>query len=414
VAKKKKDLMPGADVEVGGAFGRTYPGEQGAYGDFINQMRPAPPKKPKSIVEIPEGPYATTLTGVELLAPGQSAESTQARTATAEKAAADAAAKEAADKAAADAKNTTTTPTGGAAPGATNVGSTYSSKVSAFDKLRDRLAARGLSSLYDSVKGLIQEDLPEEEFTIRLRETPAYQTRFAANAKRVAAGLKPLTEGQYLDLEDSYQTLMKQYGLPESYYAKGDLGVQKGMESLIAGDVSAVELEDRLLLGKERVLNANPEVVSALRTYYPGITDGDVLAYTLDPKNAINRLKRQVQAAEIGGAASQAGFIDKKTGAPSLTGTRAEELAAAGVTGATAKQGYQSIAGYLPTATKLNDIYGGDGYTQAEAEQEVFGLAGMTTAAEKRKRLASQERSQFSASSGLAGTALEKGRSGAF
>lgn len=287
-------------------------------------------------------------------------------------------------------------------------------RISAFDKLRDRLSARGLGSLYEAVKNLIQEDLPDEEFTLQLRQTPAYKTRFAANDKRVAAGLRPLSEGEYINIEDAYQNLMKQYGLPESYWKPGDLGVQKSFENLIAGDVAATELEDRLQLGKDRVLNANPEIAAALRIYYPEITDGDILAYTLDPKNTINRLRRQVQAAEIGGAAAQAGFNAPGGAMPIVPGSRAEELAAAGVTGAEAKQGYQTIASFLPTATKLSDIYGQDAYTQKEAEQEVFGLAGMTTAREKRRRLASQERAKFGEQTGLAGTALEKGRAGAF
>lgn len=301
---------------------------------------------------------------------------------------------------------------GGAAPTSPTTGTT--NKVSAFDKLQQRLNDRGIGSLYEAVKGLIEEDLPDDEFTLQLRQTPAYKTRFAANDKRRAAGLRPLSEDAYIELEDSYQSLMRQYGLPDSYWTKDALGVQKGFESLIGGDVAAPELEERLQLAVDRVRNAPPTVVAAMRQYYPDITDGDIMAYTLDPKNTINRLRRQVQAAEIGGAASQAGFNVPGTERTGISGTRAEELAAAGVTGTAAKQGYQTIASYLPTATKLSQIYGQDGYTQAEAEQEVFGLAGMSTAMQKRRKLASQERAQFEQRTGAAASALEKGRSGAF
>lgn len=404
-------LLGGQEVNV-----PSTSGMQGAYGDYINQMRPTT-RRPKRQAEQVSGPFYETQSGVEVLAPGQSAESIQTRIAKAEK--------DAADKTAADNKNKTNVDTnqdsaGGAAPAAPNTGGVQpaASKVSAFDKLRDRLTERGLGALYDAVKNLIQEDLPDDEFTLQLRQTPAYQTRFAANKKRVAAGLKPLSEGAYMELEDSYQSLMRQYGLPQSYWAKDSLGVQKGFEDLIAGDVAAPELEDRLQLAVDRVTNAPASVVEAMRQYYPDITQGDIIAYTLDPKNTINRLRRQVQAAEIGGAAAQAGLrvggITRAEELATLGKTRAEELAAAGVTGTTAKQGFQTIASFLPTATKLANIYGQDGYTQAEAEQEVFGLAGMTTAMEKRRKLASQERGQFAQQVGAAGGALQKGRAGAF
>ena len=35
----------------------------------------------------------------------------------------------------------------------------------------------------------------------------------------------------------------------------------------------------------------------------PDITDADILAYALDPKNALTDIKRKITAAEIGGAA---------------------------------------------------------------------------------------------------------------
>jgi hypothetical protein len=53
-----------------------------------------------------------------------------------------------------------------------------------------------------------------------LRQTDAYQKRFAANAARINKGLRALSEAEYLALEDGYQTIMRNYGLPASYYTK--------------------------------------------------------------------------------------------------------------------------------------------------------------------------------------------------
>ena len=202
---------------------------------------------------------------------------------------------------------------------------------------------------------------------------------------------------------------MRQYGLPESYYSRGDMGRQEGFEKFIANDVAPTELEDRIITAQNRVLNAAPEVGRALREFYPDITNGDILAYALDPQQAITNIKRKVTAAEIGAGAMQAGL---KTGV-----SRAEELQRFGITGEQARQGFQTIADVLPTASKLGDIYSKQGmgaYDQATAEQEVFGITGAAQAAQKRRRLAQLETAQFSGTSGAAGGALGRERAGQF
>jgi hypothetical protein len=225
----------------------------------------------------------------------------------------------------------------------------------------------GIGALVEPLKQFIQEGLSEAEFTLRLRETDAYKKRFAANAQRVAKGLRALSEAEYILEEDRYQDVMRRYGLPETYYSRGEMGRQEGFEKLIAGDVSPVELEDRIGTAQKRVLNANPEVTQALKQFYPDITNADILAYTLDPKNAIENIKRKVTTAEIGGAALQAGL---QTGV-----NRADVLRAAGVTKESAQQGFGTIAGGLQRGSQLASIYGEDPYTQEVAETEVFNIA---------------------------------------
>lgn len=396
---KKKNLMQGVDVPVGGNSGIA-----GAYGDFINQTRPATPKKKNAPLEIPDGPFAKTATDVELLSPGQSAESTQARTARAEKDAADAA-----EKARLAAQGSGNTSLGGASPSAPNVKTVAAgagNKISAFDKLKQRLTARNLGSLYDAVVGLVQADLPEEEFTLQLRATPAYQQRFKANATRIASGLTPISEAAYLDLEDQYQGVMRRRGLPDTYWTRGPLGEQTGFDALISGDVSADELDSRIA-SAQMVINANPQVMQSLKAYYPEVTDGDVLSYVLNPKTGLVDIERKIRGAQIGGAALTAGLAAPGAG-------RIGELVGAGVSEEQAQRGFQSIANVLPESQKLSQIYDSGGYTQAEAEAEAFGLAGGIEAGRKRRRLASQERAAFEGQAGLSATAFEKGRAGAF
>lgn len=280
---------------------------------------------------------------------------------------------------------------------------------SAYDLLYSEFDRYGLGALVEPLKKFITDGLSPAEFTLRLRQTDAYKKRFAANEQRIKAGLRALSEAEYIGLEDQYQNVMRNYGLPKSYYERGDMGVQPGFEKFLAGDVSAAELEDRIQTAQNRVINAAPEVSKALKQFYPDITNGDILAYALDPQQALTNIKRKVQAAEIGAGAMQAGF------AAGLA--RAEELQKFGITGEQARAGYQTIAEFLPTAQKLGQIYAKQGlgfYDQTTAEQEVFGITGAADAATRRKKLAQLETAAFSGQAGIAGGALARERAGTF
>jgi hypothetical protein len=271
---------------------------------------------------------------------------------------------------------------------------------SAYDLLFEQFSRYGMGALVEPLKQFIQQGLSSSEFTLRLRDTDAYKKRFAANASRIAKGLSALNEAEYIGLEDQYQNIMREYGLPASYYARGEMGRQEGFEKFLANDVSAAELEDRVMTAQSRVINANPEVLASLKQFYPGISDGDILAYTLDPEKALTDIKRKVTAAEIGGAAMQAGL---KTGM-----ARAEELGAAGVTKQQAQQGFQTVAEIAPRGGQLAEIYKQDPYTQTTAEAEVFGVAGSTEAAKQRKKLTSLETAAFGGSAGAGAIARDR------
>ena len=283
-------------------------------------------------------------------------------------------------------------------------------RQSAYDLLFQQFDAYGLGALVSPLKGLIESGISPAEFTIKLRETDAYKKRFAANAARINKGLRALSEAEYINLEDQYQDVMRRYGLPASYYSRGDMGRQEGFEKFIGGDVSPVELEDRVQTAQRRVLNAAPQVRDALTQFYGAeIGNGDILAYVLDPEKAIENIKRKVTAAEIGAGAMQAGLA---TGV-----SRAEELQRFGVTGEQARTGYQAIAGYLPRASTLADIYAKQGmgpFTQTTAEEEVFGTTGAVEAGKKRRKLAQLEQAQFSGTSGATGGALSRERAGQY
>lgn len=280
-------------------------------------------------------------------------------------------------------------------------------RQSAYDTLYNEFNKYGLGSLVESIKGMITDaTVSPSQFAIALQNTKEYQQRFSANQDRIKAGLRALSPAEYINLEDSYQNIMRNYGLPASYYAKDSIGTQAGFNKLLSNDVSAAELEDRIATAQQRVINSNPEVLASLKSFYPDITNSDILAYTLDPTKALTDIKRKVTAAEIGGAAMQRGL--------GTSMTRAEELGAAGVTKQQAQQGYGAIAGGLQRGSQLASIYGESPYTQTTAESEIFNIAGSTEAEKQRKKLTSLEKATFSGQSGASSSALVRDRAGAY
>ena len=273
-------------------------------------------------------------------------------------------------------------------------------RQSAYDILYNEFNKYGLASLVEDVKYLLQSNVSPSQFALELQNTKAYQQRFSANQNRIKAGLRALTPAEYVGLEDQYQNIMRNYGLPASYYTKDATGKQSGFDKFLEGDVSASELEDRIATAQQRVLNSNPEVLKALKQFYPDINNADILAYTLDPQNALTNIKRKVTAAEIGGAALAQGL--------QASGGTAESLAGLGITKAQAQQGYQDVASILPRGSQLADIYGEQPYTQQTAETEVFNMQGSAQAAARRRKLKELEQASFSGSSGVGALGRDK------
>ena len=277
-------------------------------------------------------------------------------------------------------------------------------RKSAFNILKMEFDQYGLGSLVDKISNLLTDGTPPAEFSLRLRGTQEYKDRFKANEVRLSKGLSALSPADYVALEDKYQDIMRNYDLPESYYTKDETGRQVGFEQLLGSDVSSTELENRIITAKDRVINANPEVSKALKQFYPGITNGDILAYALDPKNALKAIQSKVTAAEIGGAAIQSGL------GTSLA--RAEELQKYGVDKASAVEGYSAIGAGLQRGSELASLYQQDPYNQATAESEVFKLSGAQEARKQRQKITGLEKAAFGGQSGVTSGALARDRAG--
>ena len=292
--------------------------------------------------------------------------------------------------------------TGQTTPKVNTGGDTSGNKNADIDKdTRDAFAIikgvflqYGLGDLGATIETLMREGYGSEEATLALKTDPKYNSayikRFKGNETRRAAGLNVLSEAEYLTLEDDYTKTLKAYGL-ESYFGVDTATKQSAIADVIGADVSAIEFTDRVSTAVDRVKMADETTKKAFQDFY-GIGEADLVKYFLDPKKALVNLKEKATAAEIGGAAIGQGLA--------ATMTSATDLAKFGIDRATAVSGYATIAGELPTASKLGNIYSETGttYTQADAESATF--KGLASAKRKKERLIAAEEAQFSGSSG--------------
>ena len=287
---------------------------------------------------------------------------------------------------------------------------------SAYDYIATQLEALGLGALADAAWELLEGLTPKREIPGKLQELTAYKTRFPANETRKKNGLRPLTPAEYFQKEEDYRELMQNYGLPERYYAKSDpLSSQANFDKLISGNVDSVTLEKKLIQAVEEIQNKPSEYLEAITTYYPEVQRGDLIAYVLDPKNALSDIKNKVAAAQIGGEYLRAGAA--RPGVPGTMMTpsaaRAEELARAGVTAERAR----TVAQTLPEAergTQLARMQNAPEYGQAQVEEEFFNLGGAAEARRQRQSIAARERSLYEGRTGVTGGALARERAGQF
>ncbi len=288
---------------------------------------------------------------------------------------------------------------------------------SAFAILPNEFRRYGFNDpeFFSQLEGLIRRDLSDAEVRLEIRKLPAYNRRFGAIKRRIDRGLSAVSEAEYLALEDQYANTMRRFGLPEAYYAKQTNRTNPTFESLIEFDVSPVELEDRLSLGQKRVMEAAPQVRDAIRQFYGDtIKDGDMLAFVLDPKNALEQIRRKVTAAEIGAGAAQAGLTLGGVPAEDIAAqrARAEELTRFGITGEQARAGFQEVAGIAGRGGQLASIFRELPYGQEQAEAEIFGTTGAAEARRRRERVTARERSAFAGSAGALQGALARDRAG--
>lgn len=275
-----------------------------------------------------------------------------------------------------------------------------------------------INGLMSAIDGVYQQNVMPTDAQIlsAIYTSDAYKKRFAANEtirQRMAAGQgrpgdRLLSPKEYMDLENSYKTVMQDAGMPTGFYDQ-----QEDFTGMIANGVSVAELKSRVDTAYQALNVADENVKSALRDYY-GLTTGEMVAYLLDPtratpllmgKQGLNEfglndrtaLQKAYTAADLGGAQRRLG----QDGGRDLN----EEIANLGLED-NAMQAMGGAASNAADVSRLGNLYGDGSLGFGSLMRESLGLSGAGDAQRKRKKFASKERAAFSAQGGLDRTSL--------
>lgn len=252
-----------------------------------------------------------------------------------------------------------------------------------------------ISQLGSFVDQQILDGRSADEIKLNIRQTEPWKKRFAGNELLRQAGLPEFSAEEYLRVEKSYAELLSNSGL-------GDLARRETFTSLIGGNISAAELQDRIFGAYDRVINADEELAKELSKLreFGGLTNADLAKSLLLGKDGAAVLQRKIAAAEINSEASRRGLRSE---------LGADDLLSLGISRAEAAKGFENVAQTTAGLTQLANIYGSQTEgLQKELEQEQF--TGLQS--QRRKKLARQELSSFAGQAGSASVSLQRDRAG--
>jgi hypothetical protein len=210
-----------------------------------------------------------------------------------------------------------------------------------------------------------------DEIGIQLRESPAFQRRFAANEARRAAGKPVYSVTQTLLLESQFRKNLRDSGMPPGFYDD-----PTSLQNFLINDISPDEILSRVTQGYQAVRNADPTVINELKTLY-NLDDGSIAAFFVDPAKAQDNILRAARAAEVGAQArKQAGI--------GLTRETAEELVRQGISESEAQTGFTT---FKQQESLYRPLMGEEEITQEEA---IAGTLG--TSAEAAQRVGTRKR----------------------
>lgn len=198
------------------------------------------------------------------------------------------------------------------------------------------LRSYGLQSLDKWAWSLITQNASIDQITTELYQQPLFKQRFPGIIYRQEHGLPPISITSYIALEDSYEQLVTQYGLPRSILTPAFMG------NLVGQDVSPSEFNDRIVKGYSFVQQAPASVQQTFAQWFGVKGMGQLAHYFLDPKNNAAVLEHEAMMAQVQGAGVNAGV--------NIGRNRAAQLAEMGDT-------YQQVQSALGGLTKTAGLF---------------------------------------------------------
>lgn len=198
----------------------------------------------------------------------------------------------------------------------------------------------GLGTLYGKIVEFVQNGYDQDSILALIRDTPEYKQRFPAMDALASKG-RGISEAEYIAYETAASGYERMYGLPAGMLGKD------AVTNLLTKEVSAKELEERVVMAAAAASSTAPEVQSQFQEYY-GVGPGGLTAYFLDPDVATPLLQKQYASSRIGAEAKMQGLgVDKSL---------AEQLNLAGVTAADARTGFGKVVGQSELASGRGDV----------------------------------------------------------
>lgn len=233
--------------------------------------------------------------------------------------------------------------------------------------IQSALDQYGLGQLGESLWKQYLDGAPTEQIFLNLRQTTEYKTRFAGMAALQQKG-RAISEAEYIATERGIANAMRAAGIPSGLFDSPD-----DFARFIGGEVSAMEVASRLEQ-YNRVLHENPpEVLDQLQRLY-GISEGQLLAFSIDPDRTQVQINKSFEASMRSAAAARTGFGGLSQG-------EAERLVELGVTDREAGQGFGELVNREELFTSLDA-----GEDAIGREDQIGAVFGNDAAAQERIR----------------------------
>ncbi|MFY9588669.1 MAG: hypothetical protein WAT66_14590 [Actinomycetota bacterium] len=247
------------------------------------------------------------------------------------------------------------------------------------------LRSLGLADLIPWAERQLRLGTSPEQVELELWEQPAFKTRFKGifDFQANFPDLAPPSPADVIAFETQTRQMMREAGMPEGFYDE-----PSDFQDLIGGGLSVREVSARINEAFAAIDQGPQDVMGELDRLY-GVSRGELAAWALDEDRALPAIMRQVQAAQLGGAARRADFT--------LDADRLEELAAFGITQSQAQAGFQQLAGLRP----LFEALPGEGVAGIGVDEQLGAAFMGDTAAQRALQRRGQERTaQFGETGG--------------